>query len=223
MRTTKTTKTTAAITTKTDARPRPACRCAGAPPPVASAARASETRSSMSESAQTRSNCDEIELRAVGDEQRAVRALHHRALDRAARGVRVRHAVRARAARADERLVRLEAADERRACRRRTRRPRASRSRRGTGSRGSARSCPSARATGRQLVTTVRCRLRAASACGEQARRRPAIDHQRVAGLDQRRRCRADERRAPPRARGCACRCPARRSASGSRRRRRCA
>ena len=55
----------------------------------------------------------DVELRAVQEQQRSLALLEHRALDRAARRVRIGHAVDADAARADERLVRMEAADER--------------------------------------------------------------------------------------------------------------
>ena len=55
---------------------------------------------------------DQVEFRAVDEQDRPVRPLHHRALDRAAERIRIGHAVGRHAARADERLVRLEPSDE---------------------------------------------------------------------------------------------------------------
>ena len=57
------------------------------------AARSSETRSSMSASGADALELDDVEFRAVDEQDRAFRALHHRALDRAAGRIRVRHAV----------------------------------------------------------------------------------------------------------------------------------
>src|SRR5688572_23240471 len=54
----------------------------------------------------------DVELRAVQEQQRSLALVEHRALDGAARRVGIGHAIHADAARADERLVRMEAADE---------------------------------------------------------------------------------------------------------------
>ena len=155
---------------------------------------ASDTSASMSESAHTRSNWTWSYFERSTSRIVSVRSLRHRALDRAALRIGVGHAVGRDPAGADERLVRLEPAEvvhRVRAVRAFLARDIVARAqqRPAVGIRAQRPGHREAVGDDREVQLSRRQRLR------EDARRRAAVDHQCIAGLDEAR-GRASDRRA---------------------------